>query len=157
MASIKLPTFPAVDLSSFDLSKINVPKIKMPKINMPKVDVSTVDSEAVANVAKDAAYMTIGLVVLAMQKAQTRRREFSASLNNQVGAGRSQMDEVLATIEARLAGIDAHIETLEGKLDVAVVDLEKRLPVRAGALLGQAHGMAKGARKQVRGLIVAAA
>ena len=152
MASIKLPTFPAVDLSSFDLSKI-----KMPKINMPKVDVAKVDTDAVANVAKDAAYMTIGLVVLAMQKAQTRRREFSASLNNQVGAGRSQMDEVLATIEARLAGIDAHIETLEGKLDVAVVDLEKRLPVRAGALLGQAHGMAKGARKQVRGLIVAAA
>ena len=157
MASIKLPTFPAVDLSSFDLSKINVPKIKMPKINMPKVDVAKVDTDAVANVAKDAAYMTIGLVVLAMQKAQTRRRAFSASLNNQVGAGRSQMDEVLATIEARLAGIDAHIETLEGKLDVAVVDLEKRLPVRAGALLGQAHGMAKGARKQVRGLIVAAA
>lgn len=157
MASIKLPTFPAVDLSSFDLSKIKMPKINMPKINMPKVDVAKVDTEAVANVAKDAAYMTIGLVVLAMQKAQTRRREFSASLNNQVGAGRSQMDEVLATIEARLAGIDAHIETLEGKLDVAVVDLEKRLPVRAGALLGQAHGMAKGARKQVRGLIVAAA
>ena len=157
MASIKLPTFPAVDLSSFDLSKIKMPKINMPKINMPNVDLAKVDTEAVANVAKDAAYMTIGLVVLAMQKAQTRRREFSASLNNQVGAGRSQMDEVLATIEARLAGIDAHIETLEGKLDVAVVDLEKRLPVRAGALLGQAHGMAKGARKQVRGLIVAAA
>lgn len=147
MASIKLPTFPAIDLSSFDLTKINVSKI----------NVSKIDTDAVTRVARDTAYVAIGLVVLAMQKAQTRRRELSTTLTDQVGTGRTTIDEVLASVEARLASIDSHIEALEGKLDIAVDEVEKRLPVRAGALLGQAHGMAKGARKQVRGLIVSAA
>ena len=147
MASVKLPTFPSVDLSKFDLSKISVPKISVP----------TVETEAVSTFAKDTAYVAIGLAVVAVQKAQVRRREIAKSFSSQGSRSRPQLDDIMSSIEARLASIDSHIESLEGQLDVAIVDLEKRLPERAGAMLVQAHDVAKAARKQVRGLIVTAA
>ena len=124
---------------------------------MPKVNLADIDTEAVTKVARDVAYVAIGLAVVAVQKAQVRRREFTQTVNDQVAGTKPQLEDIMSTVEARLASIDSHIESLEGKLDEAVSDLEKRLPERAGAILVQAHDIAKAARKQVRGRIVTAA
>jgi len=142
MASVKIPTFP-----SFDFSKLEMPKFGVPQI----------DTEAVTKVATDAVYVTIGLAALAFQKAQVRRQELSKALTDQFGTGKAQISEVVDTLEARLASLDARFIALEGKLDVTVEDLEKRLPERAGALLGSAHEAAKTARKQVRSMLRTAA
>lgn len=134
MASIKFPTFPAVDLSALDISRLN-----LSKLNFPKVNVADIDTDAVADAAKDAAYVTIGLAVVAFQKAQVRRREITKSITDQA------------------ADIKSRIDSFEIKIDEAVVGLEKRLPVRAGSLLVQAHDIAKTARQQALGRIFAAA
>ena len=78
MTARKFPTFTSIDLSNFDLSKLEMPKFDMPKFDMPKVDTA-----AVTNVAKDAAYIAIGLAVLTIQKLQVQRRELTKSVRAQ--------------------------------------------------------------------------
>ncbi|MEI7617246.1 MAG: hypothetical protein WCK14_01375 [Actinomycetota bacterium] len=134
MASIKFPTFPAVDLSALDMSRLN-----LSALNFPKVNVADIDTEAFADAAKDAAYVTIGLAVVAFQKAQVRRREITKSISDQA------------------TDIESRIESFEVKIDEAVIALEKHLPGGAGSLLVQAHDIAKGARQQVRTRIFATA
>lgn len=156
MASVTFPTFPSVDMSKFEMPKFEMPKFEMPKFEMPKIEMPKIEADTVTNVAKDATYVTIGLAVLGFQKAQVRRREFTKAINDQFGASRAQMNEAVDSIETRFSALDSRLTAFEGKLDSAVEDLEKRLPERAGALLGNAHGAAKNARKQVRGLITSA-
>jgi hypothetical protein len=144
MAAIKFPSFPNVDFSKLDMSKFDVSKLP----SFPAID-----TEAVASAAKDAAYVTIGLGVLAFQKVQELRRELVKAMNDQYGSGKGQFDDLVGTLETGVAALEARFEALEGKLDSAVAELEKRLPERAGALLVQAHDAAKSARKQVRELI----
>ena len=122
-----------------------------------QLEIPSMNTEAVTDAIKDAGYITVGLAVLAAQKAQVRRQELKKSLAAQVGDGRSQMAEIVDSIEAGIASLDTHLIAIEAKVDVAVEGLEKRLPERAGALLGQAHEVAKVARQQVRNLINPAA
>ncbi|CAB4883357.1 unannotated protein [freshwater metagenome] len=145
MAIASFPTMPSVDLSGFDVSKIQLPRFDLP----------TIDSEAVASAAKDAAYVTVGLAVLGLQKLQVRRRELARSIGRDTHVGRSPIGDLVGAVEARLASIDSRLESLEDKLDTAIVDLERRLPERAGVVLGQAHDLAKVARQQLRSLVVA--
>lgn len=55
-------TFPSLDLTSFDLRRLE----------------SVADTAA--ELAKDAVYISVGLAVLELQKAQVRRREVEATL-----------------------------------------------------------------------------
>lgn len=135
----KLPTFPSIDFSGLDAGKL-----------------ADLDDKLVAAL-RDAAYITIGFGVLAVQQAQVRRRELVQALSQRFGTSRTQMDEVLSNMEAQLAKIDERFAALDGKLDAAVEKFEERLPDQAAALVGQAHDLAKAARKQVRGLIRTAA
>lgn len=108
-------TFPSLNFSKLDLSALD----------LSKLDIPGVDTDKVLAALRDAAYVTIGFGVLAVQQAQVRRRETVAALSTRV--------------------------------DAAVEQFEARLPEQAGALVGQAHELAKAARKQVRGLIASAA
>ena len=131
----KLPNFPAFDFSGLDASKL-----------------AGLDDKVVAAV-RDAAYITIGFGVLAFQQAQVRRREVVQGLAERFDTSKTQMDEMLASVEARIATLDERFDALDAKLDTAVVKIEERLPEQAAALVGQAHDLAKSARNQVRGLI----
>jgi hypothetical protein len=144
-----MPTFPAFDLSSFDLRKLDLSSLN--------IDIPGVDRDKVVNALRDAAYVTIGFGVLAFQQAQVRRRELVKSLSTRFGIETTKSEQLLAAVEAQVKQLDARFEALEAKLDAAVDKIEERLPEQAGALLGQAHGLAKAARKQVRGLLVSAA
>lgn len=130
-----LPHFPGIDLSALDAGKL-----------------AGLDDTLVAAV-RDAAYITIGFGVLAVQQAQVRRREIVQALANRFGTGRTQIEEMLTGIEARLTTLDGHLDALDAKLDTAVGKIEGRLPDQAAAVVGQAHDLAKAARKQVRGLL----
>jgi len=134
------------DLPSFDLSKLDLSKIDTSKL-------PTIDTERITGLVRDAAYVVIGATVLAVQQAQVRRRELTAEMNERFGTNKGQLDEVVSTVESRLGDLTARLETFEAKLDGAVDRLEERLPEQAGALLSQAHGAAKAARQQVRGIL----
>ena len=125
--------------------------------NFPSIDLTSVDAEKLTTVLRDAAYITIGFGVLAFQQAQVRRREFAAAVNERFDTTTPQMDRLIKTFEARVTDLDARFDHLEAKLDETVGKIESRLPEQAGAILGQAHDVARAARKQVRGLIRTAA
>ena len=85
-----LPTgldFSKLDLSKVQLPKFNVPKFNVPKINwpkidlrkidlskvdVPKVDLPGVDVDRLSDLARDAAYAGVGLVVLTVEKIAER-------------------------------------------------------------------------------------
>ncbi len=83
MTALKFARFHSIDLSNFDLSKIEIPRIDMPRIDMPNFEMPAIDSAAVTNVAKDAAYIAIGLAVLTIQKLQVQRRDITKAVRAQ--------------------------------------------------------------------------
>ena len=172
MAAVKFPTFPSIDFSKLEMPELKMPDLKLPDLKLPDFDMPNVKlpklpqfntetvtaaTEAVTNAAKDAGYITVGLAVLALQKVQVRRQELRKSLNDQVGNGKSQLAEIVDAVEAGLATLDTRLIALETKVDDAVDNLEKRLPAKAGAALGQAHEAVKVVRKQARTLVTPAA
>lgn len=162
-----IPTFPSIDLSKLDLSKLDLPKIDLSKfdrgaIKLPSFDRTAIDTDKVVALIRDAAYVVIGFGVLTIQQAQVRRRELLADLNEhpivtQLGATRTQIEELVASLEARFGALETRLDAFEASLDSAVEQLGSKLPEQASAMLGQAHDVAKTARKQVRGLIRSAA
>jgi hypothetical protein len=92
-----MATFPSVDLSKFELPKLDLskmpkfelpkfelPTFEMPRFEMPDVEIPEipeVDVDRIAGLARDAAYVGIGLAVLSVQQAQVRRREAQASFD----------------------------------------------------------------------------
>ena len=164
MASI--PTFPSIDLSKLDLSKLDLSKLDLSKLDLSKFEIAGVDTDKVLGVLRDAAYVVIGFGVLTVQQVQVRRRELVNNVSDQavvkqLGLGKEQVEELVKGLESRLGQLDERLDRLESKLDGAVEGfldtVGDKLPEQAGAFLGQAHEVAKAARKQVRGLLVSAA
>jgi hypothetical protein len=157
-----MPAFPSIDLSKLDFSKLDLSKLDLSKLDLSKLEVAGIDTDKLLGVLRDAAYVVIGFGVLTVQQAQVRRRELTAKLadhevTTQLGLGKEQVDDLVKALEARVGQLDTRLDQLEGKIDQAVEALGDRLPEQAGQLLGQAHEVAKAARKQVRGLLVNAA
>jgi hypothetical protein len=145
-------------------SAIKLPSMpKMP--TMPSIDLSNVDAakladldDKVVSVARDAAYITIGFGVLAAQKAQVKRRELGKQMTEKMHSVKFEVptpnvDDVKHTVESQFSKLETRLDALEATLDKAVDSFEQRLPDQASTLVGQAHDMAKAARKQVRGLV----
>lgn len=104
-----MPTFPAFDFSDLDLRKVSFPDVKLPDlklgdvklpdfklgdvklpdVKLPEVDLPEVDTDRLLGVARDAAYVGIGLTVLAVQQTQVRRRELQRFVTDQVRARRA--------------------------------------------------------------------
>lgn len=119
----RLSNFPSIDLTRLDLN------------TLPE-QIGGIRTDKVVGIARDSGYVLIGFCVLQFQQLQVRRREIESTVG----------DDPVAVLAH---GLDA----LEVRLDSIVTQIESHLPDQAGALLGQAHGIAKAARKQVRGLI----
>jgi hypothetical protein len=68
-----LPKLPSVDLSALPkFPKVQLPKVQLPKVQLPALTglpLAQIEHDVVA-VARDAAYASIGLGVLAVQQAQ---------------------------------------------------------------------------------------
>jgi hypothetical protein len=126
--------------------------------NFPADELAT----KMAGIVRDAAYVVIGFGVLTVQQVQVRRRELVDTLTDhpavqQLGVTRTQIEDMVNGLEASLSKLDERFEALETRLDAAVEATVQRLPQQAGALVDQAHEIAKAARKHVRGLIRSAA
>jgi hypothetical protein len=131
-------------------------------VELPSLDQLTgalpVDTDRVLGMVRDAAYVVIGFGVLTVQQIQSRTRDLFANLESNpaakhIGFDRSQIDELVARFESQFASLDERFEALEAKLDTAIDKVGGRLPEQAAEVLGQAHDIAKTARKQVRGLL----
>lgn len=132
---VKLATFPSVDISGLDVSRL-----------------ADTNEKLVAAV-RDAAYVTVGFGVLALQQAQVRRREMVRGIATRFGTSKAQVEQMLAKFETQFAKLDSRVVAMETKIDAAVEKFEDRLPHQAAAVVGQAHGLVKAARQQVRDLV----
>ena len=130
-----IPTFPSLDLSGLDASRL-----------------ADTNEKLVAAV-RDAAYVTVGFGVLALQQAQVRRRELVRGIAERFGVGKTQVEELLAKFETQIAKLDERVVAMETKIDATVEKIEDRLPHQAAAVVSQAHGLVKAARNHVRNFV----
>ena len=82
-----MPNFPRIDLSNFDPSKIELPKFDLPKFELPNVDLPEVDlpsREQIANFARDAVYVGVGLAVVTAERLQALQEQLSEALKAQI-------------------------------------------------------------------------
>lgn len=100
----------------------------------------------VQRAARDSFYVSIGLGVIAFQKAQVQRQELKKSFNSNLDGARSTLEASLKTAEERLG--DA-----EERLDALLDDVEAQLPEQARAVMTQARKAAKDARTQIQGVV----
>ena len=156
--------FPSIDFSRFDPSKIDLSKFDLPAFRnidvskyIPNIDLPTGEANKFARALRDAAYITVGLGVVAVEQVQARRQQLVTAISDRFGASKTHVETLLSTFETRLAKMDEQVNAVEARVDVVVDKLEGVLPEQAGALFGQARDLTKVARKQVRGLIRTAA
>ena len=90
----------------------------------------------VTKTVKDAAYVTVGLGVLAFQKAQVARRDLSKQVETQLSQTTSQVKDLSKKVEGR-------IQPVLGQLPVTV-------PAQAKDLVKQARTAAETLQGQVR-------
>ena len=84
-----------IDLSKLDLRTITLPKFDMPKFDMPAVDLP-VDAERIAELARDAAYVGVGAVVVVAQQADERLRHLTGTVSGAVTDALSTASETVA-------------------------------------------------------------
>ncbi len=94
---------------------------------------------------RDSVYVTIGLGVIAFQKAQVQRQELRKQLG---GAG----DARTAAL-GRVKEVEERLEAVEERIDAVLDDVEQRLPDQARVVMHQARTVAKDARTQLRALV----
>ncbi len=92
---------------------------------------------------RDSLYVSIGLGVIAFQKAQVQRQELRKQFETNIGDARTTALDRARTVEERL-------EAVEARIDAVLDDVEQRLPDQARAVMHQARTVAKDARAQLR-------
>jgi uncharacterized membrane-anchored protein YhcB (DUF1043 family) len=110
---------------------------------------------------KDAAYVVIGLGVIATQKVNVRRQELRKQLETQ----RKQLETQAATarelVEAQAADARSQLlklaEGIEQRIEPLVDQVEERLPAQAAKLFKDARGQAKEARDTAKARLAPAA
>jgi uncharacterized protein YjbJ (UPF0337 family) len=109
--------------------------------------------DGVTNALKDALYVSVGLGVIAFQRAQVQRQELRKQLNAQLGDVRGTAGKVSKLVDDRVKTVEERVEAVEERFEALAEQLESRLPEQVGEVSKQARQAAKGARGQLRGLV----
>jgi hypothetical protein len=72
---IKLPEFPYLKFPSVNFPSIDLSAVSLPFGDYPSKGLPRLDADKLTAVVRDAAYVTVGIGVLAVQQAQTRRSQ----------------------------------------------------------------------------------
>lgn len=112
-----------------------------------------VSTEALTRALKDAAYVTIGLGVMAFQKVQIQRHELSKQFSSQMGEARTQFGAFSKAFEDRVKLVEERLDGVEERIEGLLDEFEERLPEQAKDLAHQARTAAREARGQLRELV----
>ena len=74
--------FPPFDFPSIDFSKLDVNALRNAKL--PSVDLPTIDTAKLAAAVRDAAYIAVGLGVVAVERAHARGTELTTMVNGRL-------------------------------------------------------------------------
>ena len=95
---------------------------------------------------RDSFYVSVGLGVIAFQKAQVQRQELRKQIEGGIGGAQRNVSDSVKTVEERL-------EAVEHRIDEVLDDVEEKLPAQARMVMSQARSVAKDARQQLRVLV----
>ncbi len=109
----------------------------------------------VTDLARDVAYVAIGLGVLGYQRLQVHRVELANKLPHDFSLDQA-IDDVRGGVSKGLDQMDELAESATKLLEITLQPLEERLPPSVGQLTAkareQARGQARGLRSQIRQL-----
>ncbi len=112
-------------------------------------------SKGVGNLARDAAYVAVGLGVLGYQRAQVQRIELKNKL-----AKDFSLDEHLSGVRDEVTKgvkqLDELVETAVRFLETSMQPLEEQLPPTITEVTSKAFGQAREVRSQIRQRVVPA-
>src|SRR2546423_11145111 len=111
----------------------------------------------VTKTLKDAAYVAIGLGVLAFQKAQVRRVELTKQLDEQRKQFETQASEAREQFAKLVKGIDERFEPVIQEIDSRLDTIEERLPQPTKTFVHQTRQFAKASRAEMRNRVNGAA
>src|SRR4051794_11190721 len=94
---------------------------QMPEIRNPKSA-----AEDLTKVAKDAFYVSIGLAVIAFQKAQVQRQEWRKQVSGQVDDAKSQLQSLTKLFDDRVKVVEERLEGVEDRFESLLDQLEER-------------------------------
>jgi chaperonin cofactor prefoldin len=118
-------------------------------------DINAVADE-VANLAKDAVYVTVGLGVLAFQRLQSRRVDLSQRLAQDT-AFETRLEDLRAQVSRQARQLDELVENVANFIETTLEPIEEQLPAPARDLAQKAKVQAREVRSQIRGVVVPAA
>jgi hypothetical protein len=117
----------------------------------------------VTKVLKDALYVSVGLGVLAFQRAQVQRQELRKRIERTGVAGLSgadptaQISKITSAVDDRVKDMEQRVDAVEERIEALLDQLESRLPAQVQDVTKQVRAVAKEARHQardqVRGLV----
>ena len=97
----------------------------------------------VSRLLRDAVYVTVGVGVIAVQKAQVQRRELQGQLEESLADAKQRLEQIGDSVEDGL-------DSLEDQFEVLLDEVESRLPDQAATAVRQARDAAKEAQRQLR-------
>ncbi len=122
---------------------------------MPELsDLSDLTTE-VTNIARDAAYVVIGMGVLGFQKAQVQRVELKSKLAGDL-AVEDRLAELRSAVSSGMQQVDGIVEGAFQFVETTLQPLEEQLPPVARDLAHKAHQQAREVRSQIRELVLPA-
>lgn len=113
-------------------------------------------TDDIVGTARDAAYVAVGLGVLALQRAQVRRQELSKALVGPRGELDERLGEVRDEIRIRVRQIDERLEEVFETIEASIIPLEERLPDVARDIVSKTRTQAHDVRQQIRQILTAA-
>ncbi len=109
--------------------------------------------QEVNEVAKNAAYVTIGLGVIGYQRAQVRRNGLAKLVQQRLDQPGQNLAGTLSTAKQEIAkrakDADNKLEKALDRIDSTLSPLEDKLPEDARAAVKYAHSQARSVRKQI--------
>jgi ElaB/YqjD/DUF883 family membrane-anchored ribosome-binding protein len=97
----------------------------------------------VTKTVKDAAYVTVGLGVLAFQKAQVGRRELTKQVETQLSGTGEQVQRFASQLEQRIKPV---LDQIEGSVPASAKDLVKQARTAAREVQEQVLGRTNGSK-----------
>jgi hypothetical protein len=117
---------------------------------MPEVTNITTLSKGVTDLARDVAYVAVGLGVLGFQRAQVQRVELQQKLSNKDFSLEQHLGQVRSGVSKGFQQIDDLAETAAKFVETTVQPLEEKLPPAVTQLTTMARDQAREVRTQIR-------
>ncbi|HVB91675.1 MAG TPA: hypothetical protein VND70_06190 [Acidimicrobiales bacterium] len=120
---------------------------------MPEVTNISTLSKGVTDLARDAAYVAVGLGVLSFQRAQVQRVELQNKLPKEFSL-EQYLDSVRTGVTKGFEQFDELAETAAQFVETTLQPFEEKLPPAVTQLTSKAREQAREVRSQIRHLVV---